>query len=100
LHEPQTLALTLTLTQLQCACSALLSLVMALQIFRARILAIQLPSFVQLQWEKLAEDGEIVLASNQVDKLCTEEHYQVFQQALQTVVVCVEFGSLHSRTRD
>lgn len=100
MHEPQTLALTLTLTLLQCAYSALLSLAMALQIFHARILAIQLPSFVQLQWEKLAENGEILLASNQVAKLCTEEHYQVFQQALQTVVVYVEFGSLHSRTRD
>jgi hypothetical protein len=65
---------------------------MALQIFHARILAIQLPSFVQLQWEKLAENGEILLASNQVAKLCTEEHYQVFQQALQTVVVCVSLG--------
>jgi hypothetical protein len=62
LHEPQTLALTLTLTQLQCADSALLSLAMALQIFHAKILAIQLPSFVQLQWEKLAENGEILLS--------------------------------------
>jgi hypothetical protein len=61
---------------------------MTLQIFHARILAIQLTSFVQLQWEKLAENGEILLASNQVGKLCTEEHYQVFQQALQIVVVC------------